>query len=209
MSEGERDIGRWRVRALSLASSAAIVVGACLSLVLASRVTTYFDDPGIRAVVVEMNERPAPTRRSAPPRAPTSRQDAAATPVLTPLPVGREMLARTLSCLHRRAEDRPADCPPVANGAPDFIGSSQLPIGGEAESGVDLNQIFTPAELRTLRVDPPCVRGLTATSGCIAFGITPPPPTPSPIEACEAGGIGPCRPPEFRPEDVIRLPHTN
>jgi len=43
---------------------------------------------------------------------------------------------------------------------------------------------------------------------CGGWGVTPPPPSRSAEQVCVEGGVGPCHPPPFRPEDVQRLGHT-
>ncbi len=199
------------MRAASITASALIVGAICLGLLIASRVIPYFEDPAISAVNVSIEERPVqrPPARVAPTRGVPTR-DSAATPTLTPLPVGHDVLARLQSCLNPRREERPTDCPPTAAIAEYTDG--QLPIGGDfyRPPPVDLSRVFSEAELATIMVDPPCNPGLHysnfVVTGCAKFGITPPGPTLSPIEICAREGIGPCTPPDIPPPP--RLAHT-
>lgn len=114
------------------------------------------------------------------------------------------MLARTLSCFSRRVAERPPNCPPPQ----DAEASIELPAGGDfaQPEELDLNRVYTPAELRTI-VTPSCRRD-GGGGACIPIGPRPPPPSRSAEEVCEDEGIGPCRPPPFREEDVVRQRHT-
>lgn len=205
------DSGRTRVRAASMTASALIVGAICLGLLIASRVIPYFEDPAISAVNVSIEERRVqrPPARVAPTRAVPTR-NSAAPPTITPLAVGRDVLARMQSCLNRRVEDRPADCPRDAAPANPYAG--ELPTGGDfyRPPPVDLRTVFTTAELATIMSAPPCNPGIHVTNlqvtGCMRFGITPPGPTLSPVEICAREGIGPCTPPDIPPPP--RLAHT-
>lgn len=204
---------RWR--AISFASSA-LILGALLALlIVTSRVTTYIDDWTAQGVTVEIEEQaPPPNVRAAQRPATPPTYNAPTNSMLTPIPIGRDMLARSLSCLNRRPEDRSADCPPTAaaSSQPDYTGLYTMPLDPDAPAPVHLDRIFTPAELATIMAEPPCIPGLTLGSftvtHCSRIGFTPPPPSRSAEEICEAGFVGPCRPPPFRAEDVVRLTHT-
>lgn len=207
--------GRVRVRAISFVSSALLVTLACTLLLLASRVTSYLDDQVVTGVDVLIEERPAPreVQRQAP-RAGAPTANTAAPPMLTDIPIGRSMLARTLACFDNlHPERRDAECPPVVPDT-EFDQFARLPVGGDfaGPPPLRLERIFTPAELATLMVDPPCVPGMTINNFmvqyCTRFGVTPPPPSRSAEQVCIDGGVGPCLVAEFRPEDVVRLAHT-
>ena len=194
------------VRAISFASSTLLVTLACVLLVLASRVTASLDELTSEGVYATIEERPrpqGPTNRRTSPNVRTA--DAAPAPTLTPLPVDRAMLARSLACLRPRAAERALDCPPRTDA---HDSTFELPAGGDfaQPEELDLNDVYTPAELRTL-VTPSCRRD-GGGGACIPIGPRPPPPSRSAEEVCEAEGIGPCHPPPFRPEDVERRQHT-
>lgn len=204
--------GRLRVRAASVATSAAIVVLLCLLLLTFSRVTAYFDEAPVTGVEVEIAprevERSTPARRTTP----TQRTvNAAAPPTQTPLPVDREMSARALSCFDGLDRERRADCPRPS----DEQLALEAPGGNFPRAERNPRMALSQGErdvLAFMGVDPPCIPGLStnglSVSYCQRFGIVPEPPSRSAEQICIEGGIGPCRPPEFRPEDVARLPHT-
>lgn len=203
-----------RGRALSFIAAAGVVAFICALLLLLSRVVQYADQAaeGVHVFIEEAPE-PQPQRRNAPPPPPgglrTATPDAPPTP--TPLPVDREMLARALNCFDRLSRDRREDCPREA-------------LEQEYGDGERTRGAYDPSP-RRLRlvgaqpaVPPPCQRGLSTvqmgtdgvgTQYCGGWGITPPPPSRSAEQVCVDGGVGPCHPPEFREEDVVRLAHTD
>ena len=106
------------------------------------------------------------------------------------------MFARLLSCLDRRFEDRPRDCP--REPPPSEWEEPRIAVGGDfaPPPGVDLEVIYTRAELQTL-VMPAC------TGVCIRVGPRPPSPSRSAEEICRDANMGgPCAPPPFREEDA-------
>jgi hypothetical protein len=175
-------------------------------LVLASRVAGDFNDPAIEGVYATIEERPRPQARARQPLPTPRSSDPGAAPAFTPAPVDRAMLARSLACLRPRAAERPPTCPPLSE--PPRGGSFELPVGGDfaQPEELDLNEVYTPAELRTL-VTPSCRRD-GGGGACIPVGPPPPPPSRSGEELCEAEGVGPCSPPPFREEDVRPRQHT-
>lgn len=204
---------RLRLRAASVATSTAIVAFLCVLLLTLSRVTAYFDEAPVAGVEVEIApreiERTTPARRATPP--PQRTTNAAAPPTPTPLPVDREMLARALSCFDGLDRERRADCPRPSD--------EQLAL--EAPGGnfprVERNPRMALSQgerdvVAFMGVDPPCIPGVStnglSVSYCQRFGIVPEPPSRSAEQICVEGGVGPCRPPPFRAEDVVRLPHT-
>jgi hypothetical protein len=201
-----------RGRTLSFVAAAGVVALTCALLLLVSRVIQYADNAPT-GVHVFIEEAPAPQRptRSAPPPPPSGTRIAApdAPPTPTPLPVDGAMLARALNCFDRLSRDRREDCPREAL---------------EQEYG-DVERTRraydpSPQRLRLVGVQrdvpPPCDRGFSAVtmgdgqgvSFCGGWGETPPPPSRSAEQVCVEGGVGPCHPPEFREEDVVRLRHT-
>jgi hypothetical protein len=132
-----------------------------------------------------------------------------APPTPTPLPVDREMLARALNCFDRLSRDRREDCPREA--LEEEYGDSERTRRAYDPSPQRLRLVGVQRD-----VPPPCDPGFSAvTMGdgqgvqfCGRFGVTPPPPSRSAEQVCVDGGIGPCHPPEFREEDVVRLEHT-
>jgi hypothetical protein len=187
------------VRGVALAASALCVAGFCIMLWLSSY--TRLMESGVDAGVEVMLARrpPAPERRERQPRpvaAPSSRAAPAAPSIEA------EMLSRMLRCFDRLNRENRADCPREPP-PPDWQQGSEhrFTPGGDfaGEEPLDLNDAYTPAERRTL-VMPRCQAQV-----CIPIGPTPPPPTRSPEEICERGGLGgPCTAPPFRPEDVRR-----
>lgn len=205
-----------RMRALSFLTAACVVALACSLMVIISRVAQYSDDTD-RSVRVFMQEAPrpvAPPARSTPPspRDATTRTAANAPPTATDLPIDTAMLAHALACFDRLNRDRPADCPREA---------LEEEPGDRARTrrAYDLSpERLSAPIIYPMGVDPPCQRGFSSVrmrdsnavgvQYCGGWGVTPPPPSRSAEEVCLAGGIGPCRPPEFREEDVVRLDHT-
>ncbi len=200
-----------RGRTLAFAAAAGVVALACALLLFVSRVIQY-TDTSVNGVNVFIEEAPAPPQtRAAPPPPPSGVRVASpdAPPTPTPLPVDVEILARALNCFDRLSRDRREDCPREELEHED----------GDTER---TRRAFDPSPQR-LRlvgvqrdVPPPCERGFsTVTMGdgqgvqfCGGWGVTPPPPSRSAEQVCVEGGIGPCHPPEFREEDVVRLRHT-
>lgn len=210
MSDAAITIGA-RGRTLSFAAAAGLVALVCALLVIVSRVAQYVDETAAVNVVIE--EAPPEARpRAAPPPPPSgahiANPDAPPTP--TPLPVDREMLVRALNCFERLSSERRADCP-------------REELEQEYGDGERTRRAYDPSPPR-LRlvgpqraVPPPCDRGFsTVTMGdgqgvqyCGGWGVTPPPPSRSAEQVCVDGGVGPCHPPDFREQDVVRLAHTD
>ncbi|MCX7358682.1 MAG: hypothetical protein NT015_11175 [Alphaproteobacteria bacterium] len=196
-----------RARALSFMAAAGIVTLACIALLLFSRVVQYADtrDTSVHVFMTE-EPRPAPPPRATPPAARINAPNPLAAPAPTPLPVDSALLQRAMNCFNRLNRDRPADCPREA--------LEEDPGDRErTRSAYDPTPRPAPPVEYPMGIDPPCDRGIHLTgagiAGCVAFGITPPPPTRSAEEVCVAGRVGPCHPPEFREEDVVRLRHTD
>lgn len=201
-----------RMRALSFATAACLIALACSLMVIISRVTRYSDDTE-RSVRIFMQEAPRPIAPPPAQRTPPSRSAIAtdAPPIPTELPLDTAMLARAMACFDRLNRDRPADCPREA-------------LAEEPGDRERTRHAYDPSPERSapivypMGVDPPCQRGFSATrirdsnavgvQYCGTWGVTPPPPSRSAEEICVAGGVGPCHPPEFREEDVVRLDHT-
>lgn len=211
MSDAAITIGA-RGRTLSFAAAAGVVALICALLIIVSRVAQYADE-ATDSVRVFIEEAPPEARpRAAPPPPPSGARIANpdAPPTPTPLPVDREMLVRALNCFERLNRERREDCPREA-------------LEQEHGDGERTRRAYDPSPQR-LRlvgvqrdVPPPCERGFSAvTMGdgqgvqyCGSWGATPPPPSRSAEQVCVDGGVGPCRPPEFREEDVVRLAHTD
>lgn len=198
-----------RMRALSFFAAAGVVALLCSLMLVVSQVARYRDgtEQSVR-IFIEEAPRPAPPPARTtppPPRNGVAIVSPEATPTPTQLPVDTAMLARALACFDRLNRDRPESCPREA--------LEEAP-GDRARtrSAYDISPERAPPVEYPMGIDPPCDRGIHLTgagiAGCVAFGITPPPPTRSAEEVCVAGGIGPCHPPPFRPEDVERLGHT-
>lgn len=211
MSDTAITIGA-RGRTLSFTAAAGVVALICALLLIVSRVAQYGDETAT-GVHVFIEEAPPETRpRAAPPPPPSGARvaDPDAPPTPTPLPVDREMLARALNCFDRLSRDRREDCP-------------REELEQEYGDGERTRRAYDPSP-RRLRlvgaqraVPPPCQQGFSAvqmgadgagTQFCGSWGITPPPPSRSAEQVCVDGGIGPCHPPEFRAENVVRLEHT-
>lgn len=214
VSEAAITIGA-RGRSLSFTASALLITMLCTLMILVSRVAQLGDGATIRGVHAVIEE--APRRAAAPaPQAPRRAgiaviaPDGAPTP--TPIPVDREMLARALACFDRLNRERPADCPREA-------------LEQDYGDGERTRRAYDPSPPRVrvaldplpMGISPPCNVGVHATTmggdgvgggACFHVGRDPPPPSRSAEEICEAGHVGPCRPPPFRPEDVVRLAHT-
>lgn len=212
MSDGAAlSISTTRVRAVSLASGALVVALICAALLALSRVAAYLDQPPA-IILVEITPRsetrPAPARAQTPAQ---SRVAHTAAPAPTSIPVGREMFARTLHCFRLRAgEPRPPECPPPTQ--------AQLEtFGGNFPTDRQLDLILNPPQNTAQAfagIPPSCIPGVSAAPEmagvqvCIRGGLVPQEASRSAEEVCRAGGIGPCTPPAFRAEDVVRLPHT-
>jgi hypothetical protein len=193
-----------RTRALAFAAATLVVTLACALLLLMSRIIQYADDNvlGVRVLLEEAPRSPPGPRRAPPPQpqdAPVGAH-AAATP--TPLPIDRAVRARALACFDRLNRERAPDCPVEA--LESEHGDRERSRRAYDPSPPRINPAITPP----MGVDPPCVPGLNGANVCIRFGIRPPPPSRSAEEICVAGGVGPCHPPPFREEAVVRLPHT-
>lgn len=203
-----------RTRAMSFTASAIIVTLVCVALLLMSRVIQLTEDSAIVNVVLEEAPRTSlPPARQAPQRtsgAVVTSPDAAPTP--TPIPIERG-LVQALACMDRFNRERPADCPTT-------------PLSVDAGDQERTRRAYDPSPPRVrvaldplpMGIDPPCNIGVHATtmggdgvggSACFRFGRDPPPPSRSAEEICLAGNVGPCRPPPFRSEDVVRLAHTD
>jgi len=198
-------------RALSFIAAAGVVAIACLLLLLMSRVIQYADNTtnGVN-VFIEEAPPPRPTR-NAPPPPPGGVRTAApdAPPTETSLPVDRAMLVRALNCFERLSPDRRADCPREA--LEEEYGDTERTRRAYDPSPPRLRLVGAQRD-----VPPPCDRGFSTTTigdaqvvqYCGGWGVTPPPPSRSAEQVCIDGGVGPCIPPEFREEDVVRLAHT-
>ncbi|MEZ5956739.1 MAG: hypothetical protein R3C27_05940 [Hyphomonadaceae bacterium] len=201
-----------RGRTLSFAAAAGVVALACALLILASRVIQYADTSA-NGVHVFIEEAPPqhPTRTAPPPPQGGVRIAAPdALPTPTSLPVDVEILARALNCFDRLNRDRREDCP-------------REELEHEYGDTERTRRAYDPSPPR-LRlvgaqraVPPPCQQGFSAvqmdaggvgTQFCGSWGETPPPPSRSAEQVCVEGGVGPCHPPEFREEDIVRLAHT-
>jgi hypothetical protein len=201
-----------RVRAISFALSAVLVFLAVLALFVVSRVVTLIEPAPIAVVEVEIIERQTPRR--APPRLHTPPPSGAASnapAAVTDIPIDRAMLARTLNCFQvRRGQPRPPDCPALTPGEIEAAGGN-FPTDRQREllanPPQNSAQVFAG-------IPPPCPAGLSSAPGmagvqfCARGGLVPQESARSAEVICESGGIGPCRPPAFRPEDVVRLRHT-
>jgi hypothetical protein len=115
-----------------------------------------------------------------------------------------QMLSRLLSCLDRRLEHRPRNCP--REPPPSEWERPQIAAGGDfaPPPDVDLAAIYTVAEQRTL-VMPSCRRD--RSNVCIRFGVRPPPPSRSAEEICRDANMGgPCTPPPLEEDDAVQAP---
>jgi len=207
-----------RVRTASFGASICLVALACTILLINSRAIVFLEGPAIQAVSVQVETRAAPPRPAAHARASgVATTNTTAPPTATAIPVAREILEHVQACSNPRAEDRPANCPHLAL-PQDWQQSQSLPVGGDfyQPPPVDLSRAFTRSEL-ALANPPPCHIGFSSVAMGNGSGVQycqhtypdPPPPTRSAEEVCDAGGIGPCHPPAFRPEDVVMARHTD
>ena len=202
-----------RMRALSFVAATGVIALLCFLMLVVSQVARY-NDATNNSVRIFMEEAPRtappPARASPPPRGGVSVLSPDAPPTPTALPVDTEMLTRALACFERLNRDRPADCPQEA--------LEEAP-GDRARTrrAYDISPERAAPPTYTMGVDPPCQRGVSTvmlpgdTPGiqyCGGWGVTPPPPSRSAEQVCVEGGVGPCHPPPFRPEDVQRLGHT-
>lgn len=211
MSDAAVTIGA-RGRTLSFAAAACVVALICALLVIVSRVVEYADETpaGVHVFIEEAPPEARPRTAPPPPQGGVRTAAPDAPPTPTPLPVDREMLARALNCFDRLSSERREDCP-------------REELEQEYGDGERTRRAYDPSP-RRLRlvgaqraVPPPCDRGLsTVAMGdgqgvqyCGGWGVTPPPPSRSAEQVCVDGGVGPCHPPEFRDEDVVRLAHTD
>lgn len=197
-----------RGRAASFAAAACVVALACALLIVVSRVQRLGDDRARRGVEVLLEERPSvpPSARSRTGAPRVNSTDAP--PTRTPLPAGRDMLARALACFDTLREAPRADCPS------EHAQSEPGAAFGYAPAPRRSRHVFSRGEEMALfaGVEPPCAPGLTygnfSVRYCARVTPKPPPPSRSAEEICEQGGLGPCRPPAFRAEDLVRLAHT-
>lgn len=198
-----------RMRALSFLVATGVIALLCSLMLVVSQVARYSDDSD-NSVRIFMEEAPRdtpppPTRASPPPRNGFAVRSPDAAPTPTPLPVDTTMLARAMACFDRLNRNRPESCPREA---------LEEEPGDRARTrrSYDISPERAPPIEYPMGIDPPCDRGIHLTgagiAGCVGFGVTPPPPSRSAEEVCVAGGVGPCHPPPFRPEDVERLGHT-
>lgn len=185
----------WRVRAAAIGAAAIVCAAFVAVLVIASRTEMHAQqaNEGV-AALVDIAPRPRQASRTTPPaRAPGIPSPSAASTEM-------QMLSRLLSCLDRRLENRPRNCPrePPAS---EWEGP-QIAVGGDfaPTPDVDFDAIYTVAEQRTL-VMPRC------EGACFRFGTPPPPPSRSAEEICRDANMGgPCTPPPSREEDVAQAP---
>lgn len=198
-----------RMRALSFLVATGVIALLCSLMLVVSQVACYSDgsDNSVR-IIMEEAPRPAPpppSRPSPPPRNGLAVLSPDAAPTPTTLPVDTQMLARAMACFDRLNRDRPESCPREAL-------EEERGDRARTRRAYDISPERAPPVEYPMGIDPPCDRGIHLTgagiAGCVAFGITPPPPTRSAEEVCVAGGVGPCHPPPFRPEDVQRQDHT-
>lgn len=217
MSEGAAiAISSPRVRAISFASSALVVTLICLVLLLLSRVVAQLEHTPISGVQVEIVTREEAPRQPARMRAlpPPSGIAPTAPGAGTEIPFDQAMLARTLNCFRlRESEPRPPECPPATQ-------ADIESAGGFFPTDRELDLLTNPpanSAQAFAGIPPRCVRGFSrvnptrdsvALQFCRSGGLVPQETARAPEVVCEAGGIGPCRPPAFREEDVVRLPHT-
>lgn len=200
-----------RARALSFVAATGVVALLLAVLVIVSRVAEYVDrsNESVNVFIEEAPPEPQ-TRRPPPPQQRSGIHAVApdAPPTQTDLPVDRELLVRALNCFDRLSRDRRADCPTE-------------PLEQEYGDAERTRRAYDPSPPR-LRlvgaqrdVPPPCTQGFSTTTigdaqvvqYCGGWGVTPP-PSRSAEQVCIDGGVGPCIPPEFREEDVVRLAHT-
>lgn len=186
-------IATWRMRAIARVVATLICAGFCLLLWLSSRgLVQNRDEP--RSVEVFITQRD-PDRVERPrERTASARGERADAPPVATSNVEAQMLRRLLSCVVRPGQQRPAHCPRDA--APEDWRAPQLQVGGDfaQPEPLDMDQIYTQAEQRTI-VTPSCRRD-GGGSACIPIGPRPPPPSRSAEEVCAAENLGgPCRPP--------------
>jgi hypothetical protein len=206
-----------RVRTASFGASICLVALACTVLLINSRAVVFLEGPAIQVVSVQVETRTPPNTGAHARRSGVATTSTTAPPTATALPVAREILARVQACASPHAEDRPANCPQDAS-AQDWQQSQRLPVGGDFYQPpyVDPRQVFSRAELATIANVPPCQVGFhaavigpaVAMQYCARPLPDPPLPSRSAEEVCDAGGIGPCHPPAFRPQDIVMARHT-
>jgi len=201
-----------RARALSFVAAAVIVVLTVAALLIFSRVIEYAETQDTSVHVFTGEEPiPAPPPRTTPPTSRIHAPNPIAAPTPTQLPVDGALLQRALTCFDRLNRDRPADCPREA--------LEQDPGDRErTRRAYDPTPPRAPPVEYAMGVDPPCQRGISmvempgngaGVQYCGGWGVTPPPPTRTAEEVCVRGGVGPCHPPAFREDDVVRLAHTD
>lgn len=204
---GIGDPQRRRAAAFALAT---LVVGATLVLILLitwrSHMTGPADD-GVRTWVENATKpRPPPPPAHAPP-------PRGAVPAMG-IPSDRAseaVLAQMLVCFGPDRDKHP-ECTPHW-GDPRFAASGPpISSAGRYAPPPVTRVLVTPSRPAWQGIpDDPCAPGAQgggAVTLCARFP-DPPPPSKSPEELCEAGLIGPCHPPAFRPEDVVHRQHTD
>lgn len=189
-----------RLRALSFGLSLGLFALFAALLMISSRTLAPYEHAA-RGVDVIMIPREAETPQTAQRRRAPQGRPSPTIPDANSEAANRAALAQMLACLRPRTQ-RPSWCPRETSAeAP----RTELPVGGDFHQPprIDRERIYTRAELATL-VMPPC------EAGCVAIGPPPPPPSRSAEQVCEDANLGgPCRPPPFREEDVVRQRHSD
>ncbi|MFT3727522.1 MAG: hypothetical protein QM759_06855 [Terricaulis sp.] len=204
------DIGDMRRRRAAALALATLLVGAALTLTLLITWRMHVAGPadaGVRTYIEQRRKPPPlPSPAHAPPRS-------AAFPAIgTPSDIPSDAaLAQSLVCFGPDRDKHP-EC--AVHWSDPRLTNSGGPISNAgAFAPPPTTRVLTTASRPAWQgiPDDPCAPGNTgegAITVCVGFP-DPPPPSRSPEELCEAGRIGPCHPPAFRPEDVVHTQHTD
>jgi hypothetical protein len=193
------------MRAASFALSTALIALALTAALLVSwRLKSEHAVENTVRLVIDQEAKPPPAPPSRRPP-PSVRAPATGTPTATDIP-SQQGLAQALVCFGPNRRDHP-ECLDLANPA---LAASGPPISTAGHyAPPPSTRVLTTADRPIWQGIPPdpCAPG---GHGQVCFRFPdPPPPSHSPEEICEAGLIGPCHPPAFRPEDVVHKAHSD
>jgi hypothetical protein len=199
---------RAQMRAATFALSALLI---CLTLTAILLITwrTHANNPADQGVRTWIEEAPKPKPLPAPVHAPLQRGAVPAAGNQSDIP-SSAVLAQMLTCFDADRERHP-ECGPRWSDPELAPSGPPISTAGPFSPPPVTRVLVTPSRPAWQGIpDDPCAPGgqPQGVTACIAFP-DPPPPSKSPEEICEAGLIGPCHPPAFRPEDVVHHQHTD
>lgn len=205
------DIGDPRRRRAAAFALSTLLVGVALTLILfvtwRTHLTAAVDD-GVRTWVESVPKpKPLPPRLHTPPPPP------GAVPAIgRPSDIANDaVLAQMLVCFGADRDKHPECAARWSDPRLAANGPSISTAGAYAPPPTSRVLVTASRPLWQGIPDDPCApgnHGAGMVTVCAPFP-DPPPPSRSPEELCEAGRIGPCHPPAFRPEDVVRQRHTD